>query len=182
LCAIERSLLNLHATFLYRRDGIEGVSRLLLGTRSELIPNLLQRFGAVVGESTRVCGPLSLQNAQAEGFKNLRIGRNCYIGKHVLLDLVESLELGDEVVLSANVSIFTHADPGERPLREFFPRRTARVVVGAGCWLGAGSIILHGVTLGPCCVVGAGSVVTNDVPPYSVAAGVPARVIRVLRA
>jgi len=95
---------------------------------------------------------------------------------------VESLELGDEVVLSANVSIFTHSDPGERPLREFFPRRTAPVVIGAGCWLGAGSIILHGVTLGPCCVVGAGSVVTTDFPPYSVAAGVPARVIRVLRA
>jgi acetyltransferase-like isoleucine patch superfamily enzyme len=181
LSGLERSLLILRATLLNRRDGIEGISRLLLGTRPEFIPYLLQRYGAVVGERTSFCGALSLQNARADGLDNLVIGRHVYVGKHVLLDLVDSIELGDEVVLSANVSIFTHADPGDRPLREFFPRRTGPVVIGAGSWLGAGSIILHGVAVGPRCVIGAGSVVTTEIPPYSVAVGVPAKVIRTLR-
>jgi acetyltransferase-like isoleucine patch superfamily enzyme len=52
------------------------------------------------------------------------------------------------------------------------------IVVEDDCWIGAGSMILDGVRISRGCVVAAGAVVTRDVPPYSVVAGVPARVIK----
>jgi acetyltransferase-like isoleucine patch superfamily enzyme len=52
------------------------------------------------------------------------------------------------------------------------------VKIGSGSWLGYGSVVLPGVTIGEHCVIGANSVVTRDVPSYSVAVGVPARVIK----
>ena len=50
--------------------------------------------------------------------------------------------------------------------------------MGNDCWIGAGVIILSGVTIGECSVVGAGAVVTKDVEPYTIVAGVPARKIK----
>ena len=53
-----------------------------------------------------------------------------------------------------------------------------KIVIGDDCWLGAGVKVLAGVHIGKGCVVGAGAVVVNDLEPYSVAVGVPARVIK----
>lgn len=50
--------------------------------------------------------------------------------------------------------------------------------IGKDVWLGAGATILGGITVGDGCVVGAGAVVTKDLPPYSVAVGIPAKVVR----
>lgn len=58
------------------------------------------------------------------------------------------------------------------------PWREADVIIGEDCWIGAGTIIVAGVTIGDRCVVAAGSVVTKSIPPDSIAAGVPARVIK----
>lgn len=55
---------------------------------------------------------------------------------------------------------------------------SAPVVIGAGCWIGAGVTILPGVEIGDCSVIAAGSVVTKSIPPFSVAAGVPAKVVK----
>lgn len=55
---------------------------------------------------------------------------------------------------------------------------TGSVVIGDDCWIGAGVIILAGVTIGTGCTIGAGSVVKANIPPFSIAVGVPARVIR----
>ena len=52
------------------------------------------------------------------------------------------------------------------------------VKIGNDCWIGAGVIILSGVTIGECSVVGAGAVVTKDVEPYTIVAGVPAKKIK----
>ena len=52
------------------------------------------------------------------------------------------------------------------------------IVIEDGAWIGAGSVILHGLTIGAGAVIGAGSVVTHDIPPYSIAVGNPAKVIR----
>ncbi len=67
-------------------------------------------------------------------------------------------------------------DPS-RPVRE--QGIVARGIrIGDGAWIGAGAIVLDGVTVGEGAVVGAGAVVTRDIPPYAVAVGVPARVVR----
>ena len=62
---------------------------------------------------------------------------------------------------------------------EYFCRTYARpIIIGNGCWLGGGVIVLPGVTIGDGCVIGGGSVVTKDIPPNSLAVGNPCRVIR----
>jgi acetyltransferase-like isoleucine patch superfamily enzyme len=58
------------------------------------------------------------------------------------------------------------------------PEFAKPITIGSDTWLGGGAIVLPGVTIGEHCVVGAGAVVTRDVPPYCVAAGNPARVVR----
>jgi acetyltransferase-like isoleucine patch superfamily enzyme len=73
-----------------------------------------------------------------------------------------------------------HSDPSPSPLRNIYPKKSLPIHIKKGAWIGAGSIILHGVTIGEYSVVAAGAVVTKNVPPYTVVAGVPARVVKKL--
>ena len=90
------------------------------------------------------------------------------------------VSIGNNVEIGPNVSIITgehHTMIEERRAHrghEF----TGSVAIGDDCWIGAGVIILAGVTIGSGCSIGAGSVVKADIPPFSIAVGVPARVIR----
>lgn len=89
------------------------------------------------------------------------------------------IKLGDHVTVTAGVEFVTH-DGGVWIFREEHPDIDVfgPIVVGNNVFIGFRSIILPGVTIGDNCVIGAGSVVTRDIPSNSVAAGVPARVIR----
>jgi len=89
------------------------------------------------------------------------------------------VSLGDNVHVTAGVQFVTH-DGGTLILRREYPdlEWTAPIWIGDDVYLGIRSIILPGVTIGNRCVIGAGSVVTQDIPDNSVAAGVPARVVR----
>jgi acetyltransferase-like isoleucine patch superfamily enzyme len=111
--------------------------------------------------------------------RNVRIGSNCAINHGVFIIGKCGIDIGDEVVLSARVMLIdatldpaTFGEPSDRKYVDD-PIRIER-----GAWIGAGAIILPGVTIGERSVVGAGSVVTHDVPPLSVVAGNPARLIR----
>jgi acetyltransferase-like isoleucine patch superfamily enzyme len=66
-------------------------------------------------------------------------------------------------------------------LQAYLPASTAPVHFGRGCFVGANATVLPGVTVGECAVVAAGAVVTEDVPPWHMVGGVPARLIKVLR-
>jgi len=87
---------------------------------------------------------------------------------------------GDNVICGPRVSFHAenhvYTDPNTPIRLQGVTRRG--IVVEADCWIGAGSMILDGVRIGRGTVVAAGAVVTRDVPPYSVVAGVPARVIK----
>jgi acetyltransferase-like isoleucine patch superfamily enzyme len=147
---------------------------------------LLRLCGAQVGQRTRIKRSLFLDNTVesstcAGDFSNLRIGRNCYVGDLVYLDLSADIQVENDAVISEGVSILTHSDCNRSTeLARFFPRKTGAVTVGAGAWLGARSIVLSGIEIGECSVVAAGSVVTSSVEPWSVVAGAPARKIRSL--
>lgn len=111
--------------------------------------------------------------------ENVRIGVNCGINHDVFILGRCGIEIGDDVVLSARAMLIdaaldpsTFAQPADRKYID------GPIRIGKGAWIGAGAIILPGVTIGERSVVGAGSVVTRDVPPLSVVAGNPARVIR----
>lgn len=112
------------------------------------------------------------------GSKNVVIGERCAINDGVMLNARDGIEIGDDVVLSARVMILAAGlDPASFGSAKQRRYRKGPVRIGAGAWIGAGAIILPGVTVGELAIVGAGAVVTRDVPPSAVVAGNPARVL-----
>lgn len=114
----------------------------------------------------------------------LRIGNNCHIGKDNLISAAVRIELGDNLLTGPNVMIVdnSHGEttretlemaPADRPLAS-----KGEVIIGKNVWLGRNVCVLSGVHIGDGVIVAAGSVVTHDIPPYCVAAGIPARVVR----
>lgn len=95
------------------------------------------------------------------------------------------ISIGKGVTIAGGVTFITH-DGGTRIFRSH-PKyqgviKYGRITIHDKCWIGKGSLILPGVSIGPNAVVGARSVVTSDVPPNSVACGNPARVIKTIEA
>ena len=110
----------------------------------------------------------------------IRIGDRCVIGKGAGIVGHHSIEIGDDVWTGHNVYI-TDQNHDYRDLdlpigAQVAPERP--VTIGSGSWLGHGVVVLPGASIGSHVAVGAGSVVTGDLPDNSVAAGVPARVLR----
>lgn len=146
--------------------------------KSLIIP-ILRLHGASIGTNLIHKDAWLIDNAE-QGFGNLMIGDNCYVGKAVYFDLPKKIILEDEVVVSGRVTFLTHADTGSRMMSRWYPRIEGTIRIGRGSWIGAGAIILPGVELGECCVVGAGSVVRTSWPAGSVIVGVPARLVKTL--
>jgi len=114
----------------------------------------------------------------------IRIGGGTFLNLGVQVAAVELVEIGEHCML-ANGCFVTDAnhrfdDPDKPvPWQGFTSKGPTRV--GSNVWFGANVVVTSGVTIGDRCVIGANSVVTTDVPPHSIAAGVPARVIRAVR-
>lgn len=139
----------------------------------------LKVLGAKVGEESVIMN-ISFFNWHNTGPKGLQIGKKCFLGDQVLIDLYDEVALQDEVTLGQRVMILTHTNVGyqDHPLQKKFPKTSAKVVIRSGSFIGAGSIILPGVTIGNNSFIAAGSVVNKDVPPNSLYAGVPAKLIK----
>ena len=151
--------------------------------RLALLPPLraawLRLLGARIGQRT-ILHDVRFFNLYRRGLPGLEIGRECFVGDECLLDLAEGVRLGDQVTLAERVTVLTHMNVGyhDHPLQSHFPPVAAPVTFEPGCFVGAGVTILPGTTIGARAFVAAGSVVTRDVPPRSLVAGVPARVVR----
>jgi acetyltransferase-like isoleucine patch superfamily enzyme len=135
------------------------------------------------------------------GYGRLVIGKFAHIGDHTALRAHEgTVRIGDKAVLGARVTVnsYLHVEIGptsligddtyicdfdhryerlDQPIKDQGIVK-APVRIGRDVWLGTKATVLRGVDVGEGCVVGAGSVVTHDLPPYSVAAGAPARVLK----
>ncbi len=110
----------------------------------------------------------------------IRLGQNVFLGPHVVIYGHGGVEVGDDTLVSMHCRILSseHAvPPPGTPIRSQ-PDIRKPTKVGRDVWLGAGVTVLGGVTIGDGCVVGAGAVVADDLPPNSLAVGVPARVVR----
>ena len=113
----------------------------------------------------------------------VKIGAGSFFNLGVMIASLELVEIGDYCMF-ANGCVITDAnhrfDDRERPVpwQGFNSKGPTRV--GDNVWCGAHVVITSGVTIGERCVIGANSVVTSDIPPFSVAAGAPARVLRTL--
>lgn len=112
----------------------------------------------------------------------LVIGERCVIGNRSTISAHESIVIGDDVWFGQDVFVTdaNHGmdDPNVPIGCQVGEHRPVRI--GDESWLGHGCVVLPGVTIGRHSVVAAGAVVTNDVPDYSVAAGIPARVVKTL--
>jgi len=112
----------------------------------------------------------------------VRIGNGCYIGFHVMCDtnFPGMISIGDNVTISHGTQIYAHTmTPAQSPLAGVY-NEAKPVKISNGAWIGAGCLVLPGVTVGERCMVGAGSVVCKDTDPCSVYAGNPCRKIKSL--
>lgn len=111
-------------------------------------------------------------------------GKNCHFGKGVYanfnLTLVDDTHIyvGDYTLFGPNVVVATAGHPIQPELREKTYQYNFSVHIGRNCWIGAGAVIVPGVTIGDNVVIGAGSVVTKDIPSNVVAVGNPCKVLR----
>lgn len=166
--------------------GVSGAVRYLRNPNPGFSIPLLKRFGAKVGEGTTVKQSLSLDNVERDGnsagdFRHLEIGRNCYVGDEVYIDLANRVFLGSDSILSGRVSILTHADCNRSSfLSHRFPRECNPVRISEGAWVGFGATITSGTTVGKKSVVAAHSLVLDDLEPKCLYAGVPASKVREL--
>jgi len=129
-------------------------------------------FGAW-GEGTMVMAPFRCDYGY-----NVRIGRNGFVNYDCVFLDCAPITLGDDVQIGPAVQIYTATHPVDAAIRRSGLEYALPVAVGHGSWIGGGSILLPGVTVGANTVIGAGSVVTRDVPAGVVAAGNPCRVLR----
>jgi acetyltransferase-like isoleucine patch superfamily enzyme len=151
--------------------------------RVALVPPLrsawLRLLGARIG-ARAILHDVRFFNLYRRGLGGLSIGNDCFLGDECLLDLAEAVVLESQVTLAERVIVLTHMNVGYRdhPLQSLFPPSAAGVTVREGSFVGAHATILPGLTIGPRSFVAAGSVVTEDVPPQTLVAGVPARAVR----
>lgn len=112
------------------------------------------------------------------GGHHVHFGKNVYANFNLTLVDDTHIYIGDYTMLGPNVTIATAGHPILPELREQIYQYNMPVHIGRNCWLGAGVIVLPGVTIGDNTVIGAGSIVTKDIPANVVAVGNPCRVLR----
>ena len=115
----------------------------------------------------------------AEFTPELSIGTNSGIG--IRSSVYGPVTIGNDVMMGQDVIIYTtrlNDDRTDIPMNQQGMKEVKPVVIGNDVWIGGRVVILPGVTIGDGCIIGAGAVVSRDIPPYSVAVGVPAKVVR----
>ena len=116
---------------------------------------------------------------------NIYFGNNCEVNMNCTFLDDNKIIIGDNVLIAPNVQIYTAYHPthyldrftiSENETFNFCKTHTAPVITGKNIWIGGGTIILPGVTIGDNTVIGAGSVVTKDIPADTIAYGNPCKV------
>lgn len=111
---------------------------------------------------------------------HIEIGKNFFCNYNCTILDVGRVRIGDNVLFAPNISIYTAGHPVHAAARNTMYEYGIDVTIGNNVWVGGNVVILPGVTIGDNAVIGAGSVVGKDVPPWTVAAGNPCRVIRTI--
>ena len=135
---------------------------------------MLKEMFAEIGDDCYIEPPLHSN----WGGKHVRFGKGVYANFNLTLVDDTHIFVGDYTMLGPNVVIATAGHPILPELRPLAYQYNMPVHIGKNCWLGAGVIVLPGVTIGDNSVIGAGSVVTKDIPANVVAVGNPCKVLR----
>ena len=151
-------------------DEYNNTPRRLMKERAEMLPKLF----AEVGENCFIESPYFAN----WGGHHVHLGSNVYANFGVTFVDDTHIYIGDCTMLGPNVVIATAGHPIDPELRSQGLQYNMPVRIGKNCWLGAGVIVMPGVTIGDNTVIGAGSIVTRDIPSGVVAVGNPCRVLR----
>lgn len=143
-------------------------------SESEKRQALLKEMFAEIGEGCYIEPPLHANLGGA----HLHFGSNVYANFNLTCVDDTHIYVGDFTMFGPNVIIATAGHPILPELREQVYQYNMPVRIGRNCWIGAGAIIVPGITIGDNVVVGAGSVVTKDLPSNVIAVGNPCRVLR----
>lgn len=135
---------------------------------------MLKEMFAEIGEGCYIEPPLRSNF----GGHHVHFGSNIYANYNLTLVDDTHIYVGDNTMFGPNVVLATAGHPITPELRRRGLQYNMPIRVGCNCWLGAGVIVLPGVTIGDNAVIGAGSVVTKDIPSNVVAVGNPCRVLR----
>lgn len=135
---------------------------------------LTELTGHEIDPSVRVLPPF-----YPDGGSNLKFGRNVFVNHGCTAVVVGGVQIGDDVMIGPNVQLISGGHSLDPQTRRSVCT-CGPIQIGRGVWIGAGAIVLHGVTIGDDAVVAAGAVVTADVPARTLVGGVPARPIRSL--
>jgi acetyltransferase-like isoleucine patch superfamily enzyme len=162
-----------------RKWNMGAISRLLVHAAPRDARWILGRMGASLPDDAYVETHLFIHNARGD-FSNLSIGHGTYVGTDCLLDLSEKIVLGDKVTLAMRCTLLTHIDGGASFMSVHQKVFRAPITIEQDAYIGCGSIVLPGTSIGRGAIVGAGSVVTQDVAPFTVVAGTPARLIKAI--
>jgi maltose O-acetyltransferase len=141
---------------------------------------LLRNAGFRIGKETIMAGTPRFTGGK-ELYRNLTIGRSCWFNVGCFFDLSDSITVGNNVSFGHEVLVLTSSHETGPASRRASTAYRKPVTIGDGAWLGSRCTILPGVHVGAGAVVAAGALVHKSVPPHTMVAGVPARVVKNLQ-
>lgn len=168
--SMDEDLFNEQLTFLDKLYDFNMTRPTELKKRTEMLKNMF----AEIGEECYIEPPLHSNWAG----KHVHFGKGVYANFNLTLVDDTHIYVGDYTMFGPNVVLATAGHPILPELRPLAYQYNMPIHIGKNCWLGAGVIVLPGVTIGDNTVIGAGSVVTKDIPANVVAVGNPCKVLR----
>ena len=137
------------------------------------LSKFINLYGCEIGDETKIGAFVEIQ-------KNAQVGRRCKISSHTFI--CEGVNIEDNVFIGHGVTfindIYPRATAPDGSLQTEKDWKVGRTVIKRGASIGSGATILSGIVVGENAIVGAGSVVTRNVPPNTIVAGNPAKVLR----
>jgi acetyltransferase-like isoleucine patch superfamily enzyme len=158
---------------------IKGAANIRFGARCKILDGAsidASRGGLVaLGDEVTINRLVMLTGGRG----GIRLGSQVEINNMTIVDGTGGVEIGERTLIGPGVRIisYQHRFAGRQPVRQQ-ASDAKPIVIGRDAWIGANAVILAGVTIGEGAVIGAGAVVSKDVPAWSIAAGVPARLVR----
>jgi len=169
---------------IYIQDGAEffGAMFIEFGDRVHIFRDV-RIDGCRLGNRIRIGNDVAIErgvNIGALENTSLEIGDRTYLAPGVFIVGPGNIHIGKDCMIAANTGLIANNHKFDDPIKPIREQGNTfeGIVIEDNCWLGYGVTVLDGVTIGQGSVIGAGAVVTKNVPPNSIAVGVPARVIR----
>ncbi|PEO66118.1 transferase [Bacillus toyonensis] len=173
-------------TFIGKNLNLKSGKKIIVGksftVKNQVTIDGLSKKGVKLGDNVTICNNVIIEctGVIRDLGEGLKIGDRSSIGDFSFIAARGYIDIGNDVLIAPRVSFHSENHVFEKndiPIRIQGESRKG-IKVEDNCWIGAGSIILDGVTIGTGSIVAAGSVITKDVEPYTIVAGVPAKKIK----